>query len=321
MKLRYIAFFIVVCLVLFFSYRRIMNSTNFNNNTEQLETKLDPMNTIDEVPVQVTEQDNESDLFDKRIIDDTRDEVKTIEDKPMENEPTETNINDINANEPNRNNDDYNDMVSSTSFEKLFRAIDRKDSYNNELQYYITDNVSITENKITITSKKEDKDGKKYTSGLVESRYAYLNGYFEFTVNLSYGKGIFPAIWFMPADFTSYPEIDLFEMVGSQPQKFYGVIHYLNENNKKSRDYFSKKVELKDSYKLALQWNSDELIWYIDDNIVHRTTSGVPNQYMYIIINQAVGGNWPGEPDADTVFPSEYTIKDIKINPINQQLR
>ena len=139
----------------------------------------------------------------------------------------------------------------------------------------------------------------------MESNYAYLNGYFEFTINMNNGTGIFPAIWFMPADFSSYPEIDVFEMIGSEPTKFYGVIHYLNNDNIKSRNYFKETVELKDSYKVALQWNSDELIWYIDDKIVYRTSNGVPNQYMYIIINQAVGGNWPGKPNSDTMFPSQ----------------
>jgi len=296
-----------------------------------VETKLDDMNTMntkEETPIADTYDDSTvSDSFDKRSIDYIEDEEKTI------TKTTEININDTIRMEPNDNNEDILDVVDidytdnidsmdkTESPSKLFQGINRINNYNNELQSYDKDNVTFTDNQIIITSKKEEKDGKNYTSALVESRYAYLNGYFEFTIKMSYGTGIFPAIWLMPADFSSYPEIDIFEMIGSEPEKFYGVIHYINSNNVKSRDYFKQKVELKDTYKVALQWNTDELIWYIDDKIVHRTANGIPNQYMYIIINQAVGGNWPGEPDQDTDFPSEFTIQDIKIKPIKQQIR
>lgn len=331
MKLRYAVLVIAICIILYWSYSRIINIDNLNNNTEQMETKLDDMNTMntkEETPIIEIEDDNvEIDSLDKRIIDYKEEEEKTI------TKTTETNMNDTTRSEPYVNNEDildvvdidYSDNIDSSekanSTSQLFQSINRINNYNNELQSYDNDNVSFTDNKIIITSNKENKDGKNYTSGLVESRYAYLNGYYEFTIKMSYGKGIFPAIWLMPADYSSYPEVDIFEMIGSEPEKFYGVIHYINSNNVKSRDYFKQKVELKDTYKVALQWNTDELIWYIDDNIVHRTVNGIPNQYMYIIINQAVGGNWPGDPDNDTVFPSEFTIQDIKIKAIEQQLR
>lgn len=315
MKLRYVVFGIAICFVLYWSYLGIMNSDDFNNNSEQLETKIDSMNTIDEISVHGTEQDNESNLLTKRIIDNMVDDDNAIEPKS-----NETNINDTTIIDTTTKDENILDEPEEIN-NKMWRVTERKNNYNNELQSYNKDNVSISDNKIIITSKKEDKDEKQYTSGLVVSNYAYLNGYFEFTIKMSYGKGIFPAIWFMPADNTAYPEIDLFEMIGSEPKKFYGVIHYINSNNEKSRNYFVQNVELKDSYKLALQWNTDELIWYIDDNIVYRTANGIPNQYMYIIINQAVGGNWPGEPNEDTVFPSEFTIQDILIKPIKQQNR
>jgi hypothetical protein len=319
MKFRYAVFFIALCFVLYWSFSRIMNSGELNNNSNQLETKIDSMNTIDEIPVHVTEQDNESNILDKKINTNAKEDVKTMEpNKIKEDIIDEPDYMELDK----KHSIDLAETVGrSVSKDKLWRAIERKANYNNELQSYNKDNVSFTDNKIIITSKKEDRDEKNYTSGLVESNYAYLNGYFEFTIKMSYGKGIFPAIWLMPANHSSYPEVDIFEMIGSDPTKFYGVIHYLNSDNIKSRNYFTQKVELKDSYKVALQWNTDELIWYIDDNIVYRTVNGIPNQYMYIIINQAVGGNWPGEPSVDTMFPSEFTIQDIVINPIEKQSR
>jgi len=192
--------------------------------------------------------------------------------------------------------------------------IERKDSYNNELQYYSRDNVFFDEDAIEIISKKETKEDKEYTSGLVESSCAYKYGYFEFTIEISQGKGIFPAIWLLPEEDKGLPEIDIFEMIGSQPYTFYGVIHYEQDGDKKS-DYFAHEVPVQEKYVVALEWGKDRLIWYIDGNKIYETESGVPQEYMYLIINQAVGGDWPGNPD-DKVFPSRFKVQSITIKPM-----
>jgi beta-glucanase (GH16 family) len=202
----------------------------------------------------------------------------------------------------------------------LWKAVERKENYNNELQYYSKENVTINDDEITIISKKEEKGSKSYTSGLVESTYAYLYGYFEFDIQISEGNGLFPAIWLMPADKSSLPEIDIFEMIGSAPEVFSGVMHYLDDNGVKQRSYFKKKVIKKDTYKVALSWNENELVWYIDGELVHKSKF-ISNDYMYIIINQAVGGNWPGNPDDKTVFPSSFVVKASKIDPVNGKRR
>lgn len=204
---------------------------------------------------------------------------------------------------------------------KLWIAIERKESYNNELQYYSKENVTINDNELIIISKKEEKENKSYTSGLIESTYAYLYGNFEFDIQVSEGKGIFPAIWLMPADNTSLPEIDIFEMIGSDPQNFWGVLHYVDDNGLNQRSYFEKEVNKKDTYKVALSWSENELAWYIDGELVNKSVNAVPDKYMYIIINQAIGGNWPGDPDDKTKFPASFIVKDYKIIPINEKRR
>lgn len=200
---------------------------------------------------------------------------------------------------------------SSTSYWKI---IEREDSYNNELQYYSKDNVIIKENMIEITSKKEVRGNKKYTSGIVESTRAYKYGYFEFSVMLSKGKGLFPAIWFLPNAGGPLPEIDLFEMIGSEPNVFYGVIHY-KENGIQKSDYFAQEISIKDHYSVSLKWQKDALTWYIDNQEIYTTTQGVPQEYMYIIINQAIGGDWPEDPDDDTVFPNQFKVISKCIDP------
>ncbi len=154
----------------------------------------------------------------------------------------------------------------------------RKKSYNEEIQCYSKDNVEIDENSISIISIKDDK---KYTSGLVESVKAYKYGYFEFEIKVSEGKGIFPAIWLMPHDGSKYPEIDIFEMIGSEPDIFYGVIHY-EVDGEHRRSFFKEKVEKKDTYKVAIDWREDCITWYIDGEEKHKSYEAVPNNYMYL---------------------------------------
>ncbi|MBS4539373.1 glycoside hydrolase family 16 protein [Clostridium sp. D2Q-11] len=217
----------------------------------------------------------------------------------------------------------FKKSYDTSGFKKLIKEkynnsdwipVERKDSYNNELQLYSEDNVTLTDNIITITSKKEYKENKLYTSGLVESRNAYKYGYFEFNIKFSKGKGLFPAIWFLPISGEPLPEIDLFEMIGSEPYTFYGVIHF-EKNNIQSSDYFKYKVSIKDQYSVALDWKPESITWYIDDKEIYTTTKSIPQEYMYIIINQAIGGNWPGNPTDDTVFPNTFEVIPTDISP------
>ena len=79
MKFRYAVFFIALCFVLSWSFFRIMNSGEINNNSNQMETKIDSMNTIDEIPVQKTEQEDESNMLDIKITDNAEEDGKAIE--------------------------------------------------------------------------------------------------------------------------------------------------------------------------------------------------------------------------------------------------
>jgi len=196
-----------------------------------------------------------------------------------------------------------------------WRVIEREESYNNELQYYSKDNVVIIGDTIEITSRKETKGNKEYTSGLVESKDAYKYGYFEFIIQVGEGRGIFPAIWLLPINGEALPEIDIFEMIGSEPQIFYGVIHF-KEGGRQQADYFEYEVPEKEQYSVALKWTEEALLWFVDQKEVYTTSKGVPKEYMYIILNQAIGGDWPGNPDDTTIFPNQFKILSYKIEPV-----
>ncbi|MDR7855961.1 glycoside hydrolase family 16 protein [Tissierella sp.] len=194
-------------------------------------------------------------------------------------------------------------------------AIDREEKYNNELQSYSKDNVFFDKDIIVISSTKENREVEIYTSGLVESTESFKYGRFEFDIVISKGRGIFPAIWLLPINGEALPEIDIFEMIGSEPDIFYGVVHF-EENGIQRRDYFVHRVIEKQQYSVALEWEAESLTWYIDEEELYTTSLGVPQEYMYLIINQAIGGNWPGSPDGDTIFPNEFKILSTSIEPV-----
>jgi len=143
--------------------------------------------------------------------------------------------------------DDANLNHSAVVEDEIWQAVNRRDSFNNELQFYTQDNVILKDGSITIITKKEKKETKDYTSGMVKSKYGYLYGSFSFRIRVSGGKGLFPAIWLLPVEDKKLPEIDIFEMIGSEPLDFYGVIHYGSPEQPK-REYFCRKVKKKEFY-------------------------------------------------------------------------
>jgi len=194
-----------------------------------------------------------------------------------------------------------------------WRAIERPQSYNEELQYYSPGNVVIWDDGVILSARIEVRGDKSYTSGMVESNACFLYGRFSFTIRVPEGKGLFPAIWFLPVEDKPRPEIDVFEMIGSEPDTFYGVLHYL-EGESRQRAYFSERVEPQASYVIGLVWTPEELSWYIDGICVLTREDNIPDEPMYLIINMAVGGVWPGTPDEETVFPANFIVEAIDID-------
>ena len=201
-----------------------------------------------------------------------------------------------------------------------WRVIERSESYGGQLQYYSPNNVNLDSRRVIITTNEELMGDKRYTSGMVESANAYLYGNFSFVINVSEGKGLFPAIWLLPAENKALPEIDIFEMIGSASDVFYGVVHYIN-GSVQTRDFFKTKVENKDTYLIELEWTKDRLRWFIDGECMLETSKFIPDEPMYLIVNQAVGGKWAGSPDETTVFPATFVIESWTIEPERSQKR
>jgi beta-glucanase (GH16 family) len=195
---------------------------------------------------------------------------------------------------------------------ETWTEVDRKNNYNNELQYYTPLNSYIRNGRLYLTAKKENRSGKRYTSAMVETKdkYSIKTGRIEVKARMPAGQGLFPAIWLM--SYTGNTEIDIMEMIGSEPDMIYAVNHY-HTGGKPAKTYDTVKKNSTDGFHVyALEWEEDELRWYVDGKMFHHTKRGVPDEEMYLILTLAVGGNWPGSPKDDSIFPRSMVVDYVK---------
>ena len=168
---------------------------------------------------------------------------------------------------------------------EVWTEVDRRDNYNRELQYYTPVNSYIEDGCLYLTARDEEKDGKDYTSAMVETRdkLSFCYGRIEARIKLPVGKGLFPAFWLLSDNF----EIDVMEMIGSEPEIIYGVNHYRRGSTMR-KTYGTMISETPEEFHVyALEWNEDELLWYIDGELFYQTDEGVPDEEMYIIFTMA----------------------------------
>jgi beta-glucanase (GH16 family) len=193
-------------------------------------------------------------------------------------------------------------------------CVRRINNDNNELQSYIPENVKVANGILYLIADESKNNDKRFSSGMIESlnKDEFLYGKIEIYASIPKGKGLFPAIWMLCETGNNY-EIDILEAIGSDSSLIYGVNHFYY-GGKKLRTYYLTKIKNpQEFHTYSIEWTPDKIVWYVDNNIFHQTNSGVPDENMYLILNLAVGGNWPGEPDSNTVFPSSFKIDYIRI--------
>ena len=218
----------------------------------------------------------------------------------------------------------------------------REQSKHNELQYYLPDEAYIENGCLRLRSRVRDYGSQHYTSGRVNTKgkLAPVYGRFEIRARLPGGKGLWPAHWLYPQDRDWpmeylmaeavangkermipehrpwYSEIDIMEFLGHEPKVVYGTLHYYTFDGQKRSSSVTWKGDsdyTKDFHVYALEWEPDALRWFLDGQLIHTTTNGIPHTPHYLILNTAVGGQWPGNPDATTTFPQFHDIDYVRV--------
>ena len=189
---------------------------------------------------------------------------------------------------------------------------------NNELQYYSPSNIKVEDGLLKLISKNEKFKGKIYTSGAVQTqgKFNFLYGKAEMRAKLPAGQGIFPAFWMMPdKEDTWLPEIDILEMLGHLPNEIWMVTHWLDATGtlKSDANNFKGPDFSKDFHTFSIEWTPDSIVWLIDGIERFRSSEFIPSENMYLYLNTAIGGNWPGSPDNSTVFPVYYEIDYVRV--------
>lgn len=191
---------------------------------------------------------------------------------------------------------------------------------NNELQYYTPDDVYLRDGFLVLRSQKRPMGGREYTSGLVETtgKFSFIYGRVEVRARLPGTKGLWPAHWLMPDSGKWPPEIDIMELVGHRPNTVHMTNHYGTwpNNRYETRVYTGPDDFTKGFHTFAVEWEPDEIRWYVDGIqrfFTRKNIPGDPNEPFRIILNTAVGGNMPGKPDDTTVFPQYHVIDYVRV--------
>ncbi|MFJ1541240.1 ricin-type beta-trefoil lectin domain protein [Micromonospora chalcea] len=213
---------------------------------------------------------------------------------------------------------------------------------NNELQYYTnsTRNAALDGNgNLVITARRENPSGYscwygscQYTSArlLTNGTFAQAYGRFEARIKVPRGQGLWPAFWMLGNDIGTNPwpgsgEIDIMENVGYAPSTVWGTLHgpgYSGGSGVGASTSLPGGQALADAFHtFAVDWAPDSITWYLDGVAYSRKTPAdiggnrwVFDHPFFMIMNVAVGGNWPGSPDGSTTFPQTMTIDYVRVH-------
>lgn len=202
---------------------------------------------------------------------------------------------------------------------------------NNELQNYTNSarNSYISNGNLIIEAIKES-DGT-YTSArmLSQDKVEFAFGRVDIRAKLPEGQGIWPALWMLGSniDEVGWPacgEIDIMELVGHDPDEVHGTAHWGDEGSGFSifnTATYQDDDAFQDEYHVfSIIWEPNSIKWFVDDFEIHSLTpADVGNQAwrfnheFFLIMNVAVGGNWPGYPDETTTFPQRMIVDYVRV--------
>lgn len=200
---------------------------------------------------------------------------------------------------------------------------------NNELEYYKRENASVQGGTLIIEARKENWQGSSYTSSrmVTRNKKSFQYGRIDIRALLPVGQGLWPALWMLGDNFTSvgWPasgEIDIMEMVGGSGREktVHGVLHWDNNGHVEAGGQYTKPSGIfADEYHVfSLIWNESSIRWLVNNqqfHVIDITPSHMTeyHQPFFFIFNVAVGGRWPGNPDATTVFPQQMKVDYVRV--------
>lgn len=208
---------------------------------------------------------------------------------------------------------------------------------NNELQYYtnLSGNVSVSGGTLKITARQQNFGGQPYTSARIRTlnKVDFKWGRIEARMKLPSTTGIWPAFWMLPTNspyggWASSGEIDIMESVNTA-NRVHGTIHFGGNfpNNTSNGGSIATGANFSQNFHVyAVEWEPDQIRWYLDGQLYHTAnasqwfSSAAPgnnrapfDHAFHLLLNVAVGGNWPGNPDGSSVFPQTLEVDYVRV--------
>ncbi|GHD88297.1 lectin [Streptomyces naganishii] len=212
---------------------------------------------------------------------------------------------------------------------------------NHERQYYTAGNRNAAldgQGHLVITARRENPAGYQcwygtcqYTSARLNTsgKFAAQYGHVEARMKIPRGQGMWPAFWMLGDDIgqVGWPdsgEIDVMENVGFEPSTVHGTIHgpgYSGSGGIGAGYTLPGGQAFADAFHtFAVDWAPDSITWSVDGNVYERRTPAdlggktwVFNKPFFLILNLAVGGYWPGDPDGSTAFPAQLVVDSVSV--------
>jgi beta-glucanase (GH16 family) len=210
---------------------------------------------------------------------------------------------------------------------------------NQELEFYTSrpQNVFVREGNLVIEARREnytgpDKVSRNYTSARLKTagKFSQAYGRFEARIKIPSGQGMWPAFWMLGDDIekAGWPacgEIDIMENIGKEPSMVHGSIHgpgYVGADGIEAHYALPGNRRFADDFHVfAVEWEPNAIRFYVDDELyVTRTRADlrpgwkwVFDHPFFLLLNLAVGGDWPGNPDASTGFPQTMLVDYVRV--------
>ncbi len=209
---------------------------------------------------------------------------------------------------------------------------------NKELEYYTArpQNLHVKNGNLEMIALKETYTGadgvtRDYTSARLDtkSKFDQTYGRFEARIKIPSGQGVWPAFWMLGNDIdkVGWPacgEIDIMENIGREPAIAHGTIHGPGYSGEKGlgAPYALTSGRFADDYHVyAVEWEPNQIRFYVDDRLYStRTPADLPpgsiwvyDHPFYLILDFAIGGGWPGDPDGATVFPQTMLVDYVRV--------
>ncbi len=206
---------------------------------------------------------------------------------------------------------------------------------NQERQHYTSraENARVEGGVLVIEAREEEYQGNPYTSARLVTRghAAWQYGRIEARMKLPFGQGIWPAFWMLPTDspYGGWPtsgEIDIMEYLGHDTDRVYGTLHYgggdIGHRFTGTNFTLSSGTFADGFHTFAIEWEPRRIRWFVDGQLYQTQVSWSSGAGPYpapfdspfhVLLNLAVGGEWPGYPDATTTFPQRLEVDYVRV--------